>query len=820
MDRRVLSFLTALLLAAQLLAPGAQAALPGTNGGLTSATYRFCSYTGEILTDTCYFSDAWFLTPAQEENAHLATASMALSLASGADRSVGYAAQSGNLTSLLRELGFRDVETNAYYGKKAWEQSAGCAAAHKTIRTGAGETYTLLAVIPRSSGYEREWAGNFTVGASGLHKGFNAARDELLRFTKQYIERHGISGSVKLWTAGHSRGGAAANLLGGFLADAGSDYLGVGLTPDDVYCYTFACPTNQPNSGTVTKAEALRVAGGRGAGGSGSEQSSAADDTPGAAWSYTAGDAGETIDPAGERYRCIHNYLLDCDAVPMLPFAAWGFTRYGVDTEVNDDAHRTAMLGQLQRLSQACYERYLYGGDPDAFAAYRPELTSLRLVPEGAYVDDQSAFLAGRLARAAEAVSTRENYVGGGYQQFLQLLASLLAGEDGAALDAFFDGVWKLGALELVLTVNTLAADGGSARAAEKMKNLLAAGVGNLPEEARTRYAALAENDALIGAGTKFLSALFFGTEQGGSDSPLKIAATLFGNVNSCICAHCGETMLSWLRARDDCYEFADPAEPGGLPDATAAVYTLSGGGVLTAVTVTRANGATDWYFRLPASDGARSLAVDTVLTGPGVVAAACAADGTRTVLRDSVLSGGCVRFTLDGSARVCVFDNAGTFSDVPAAHWARTAAAFMSARELMDGTGGRRFSPDEPMTRAMLTALLARIDGADAAGADWKEKAAAWGTARGITDGTAPDGAVTREQLVTMLWRYAGCPRARADLSGWTDAGEVSDYASGALAWAAENGLIGGTDGKSLAPQGVATRAQAAQLMMNYMTR
>lgn len=573
MGKRGLSFFTALFLAAQLLAPAASAARAETGGGLLRAAYRFCSYTGETVTDECSFSDAWFEAPAGEENAHLAAASMALALASAPDRSRGCAEQSANLTELLRALGFEDAEVNAYYQKRAWEQSVGCAAAHKTVRTAAGETYTLLAVIPRSSGYGREWAGNFTVGESGLHEGFCAARDELLRFVKQYVERHGISGGVKLWTTGHSRGGAAANLLGAFLADAGSAYLGVELAPEDVYCYTFACPANQPKAGTVTKAEALRVAGARGAGGSEGEQSSAADDTPGAAWRYTASDAEKTLDPADERYRGIHNCLVDCDAVPMLPFAAWGFTRCGVDTVVNDAAHKAAMLDRLRRLSQTCCERFEDGGDPDAFALYRLEMGEARLVPEGAYAGGQRAFLLERLACAAREVPSRADYVEKGYQRFLQLMAALLAGE-GAAGTAFLDGVGKLGTLELAAAAGALISDGGSERAAERMKTVLAAGVAGLPEDVRARYGALAEDDALIGAGARFAAALLFGAEPGGDTPPMKLAATLFGNANAFACAHSGETMLAWLRARTEPYE--DIAQHGLNAAAISALSALA----------------------------------------------------------------------------------------------------------------------------------------------------------------------------------------------------------------------------------------------------
>ena len=122
-------------------------------------------------------------------------------------------------------------------------------------------------------------------------------------------------------------------------------------------------------------------------------------------------------------------------------------------------------------------------------------------------------------------------------------------------------------------------------------------------------------------------------------------------------------------------------------------------------------------------------------------------------------------------------------------------------------------------MTRAMLMTVLARFDGQNTAGgAVWYEKAMAWAKENGISDGSDPDGSITREQLATMLWRYAGSPAGNGSLSSFGDSANVSGYAVESLRWAVGEGLISGDDAGLLAPQGSATRAQVATILMRFV--
>ncbi len=156
-------------------------------------------------------------------------------------------------------------------------------------------------------------------------------------------------------------------------------------------------------------------------------------------------------------------------------------------------------------------------------------------------------------------------------------------------------------------------------------------------------------------------------------------------------------------------------------------------------------------------------------------------------------------------------------FTDVSADAWYYAAVKYVQEQKIMNGTGAGVFSPDESVNRAMLMTMLARLSGKDTTGGEtWYEKAVAWAVEDGISDGTNPTGPITRQEVVTMLWRYAGKPESKAGLSAYPDAGDVADWAQQAMQWAVEQGVIKGSDGKLL-PGGTAIRAEIAQIFMNF---
>ncbi len=179
-------------------------------------------------------------------------------------------------------------------------------------------------------------------------------------------------------------------------------------------------------------------------------------------------------------------------------------------------------------------------------------------------------------------------------------------------------------------------------------------------------------------------------------------------------------------------------------------------------------------------------------------------------------------------------------FTDVPYGTWYYDSVEACAEMELFNGTSPAKFSPNKPMTRAMLVTVLWRLDGekaptekadfADVPSDSWFADAVAWASENGIVNGVGkgnfnPNGNVTREQMATILRRYAESKgldiSKEADLSSYPDADQISDYATAAMAWANGTGLINGNkiDGTIfLQPKGNATRAQVAAILIRYI--
>ena len=195
---------------------------------------------------------------------------------------------------------------------------------------------------------------------------------------------------------------------------------------------------------------------------------------------------------------------------------------------------------------------------------------------------------------------------------------------------------------------------------------------------------------------------------------------------------------------------------------------------------------------------------------------------GTYPISPRSLLCHGNALYMGDVFAKVLVSLSAKVaepvFYDVKEETWYAQAVRFTAANGLFAGIEEHVFAPDIPMTRAMLVTVLARLEGVDTTtGSTWYEAGRQWAMENGISDGTNMDNPLTREQLATMLWRYAGEPAA-SSLSGYADAAGVSDWAAQAMAWCVEQGIIGGTTATTLSPQTQATRAQVATILMRFV--
>lgn len=157
-------------------------------------------------------------------------------------------------------------------------------------------------------------------------------------------------------------------------------------------------------------------------------------------------------------------------------------------------------------------------------------------------------------------------------------------------------------------------------------------------------------------------------------------------------------------------------------------------------------------------------------------------------------------------------------FDDVAKDSWYEAGVTYVTDKGLFQGVGKDTFAPNGTMTRAMIFTVLARLDGQDTSGGDiWYRKGMDWAVAQSISDGSNPQSPMTREQLATMLYRYAKPEEAKGDLSKFTDADAVSEWARPAMEWAVANGIVTGVGGGRLAPQGTATRAQVAAMLMRF---
>ena len=178
-----------------------------------------------------------------------------------------------------------------------------------------------------------------------------------------------------------------------------------------------------------------------------------------------------------------------------------------------------------------------------------------------------------------------------------------------------------------------------------------------------------------------------------------------------------------------------------------------------------------------------------------------------------------------DVTVRVYFTDDAALpFTDVSAGAWYFDAVGYVYVGGLMDGVSDTLFDPDGTMTRAMVWAILARVDGETVTGDGWIETARDWAMANGVSDGENANGYVTREQFATMLWRYASGKSYDVSIGedtnilSYADFADLSEYAIPAMQWACGAGVITGVTDATLVPQGEATRAQCAAMLMRFV--
>ena len=202
-----------------------------------------------------------------------------------------------NIKEFLTNYGFENFESNSYYKTLPGKTTEGVAIATMPI----SDNYTLIALVPRSWNYVNEWCGNMMLEAQGrpypkkYHAGFYVGAVNMLLFLKDYILRHNLTGNIKIWIPGYSRGAAVSNLCASIIDEAieqGKLEEVIGnttLTHENLFCYTFATPTNVDVS-------------------------------------YYEG-----IDIHGDTYNNIFNVINPCDAIPYLFPFNMQMDRFGKD---------------------------------------------------------------------------------------------------------------------------------------------------------------------------------------------------------------------------------------------------------------------------------------------------------------------------------------------------------------------------------------------------------------------------------------------------------------------------------------------------------
>ena len=529
--------------------------------------------------DQYVYSDGFFTGDSGIYNEHLATFSMIVSECSvGSNRepdtAEGYKNKSRNAAALLEDNGFTDIDTNDDYKSKPENDTIGVLCAHKTV-TVSDNDYTLIAVIPRSADYEKEWISNFTLGADGDAEGFDKSADKCLSYVRDYIRRTGISGDIKLWTAGFSRGGGVAELIAKKLIDDPKGHLGdsVELYSGDLYAYCFAVP---------------KV-------------------------------ADSDNDPRNSKYASIFNISAETELPSKLPPTNMGFDRYGTDISLAEGKDYDTMLSKLNIRSKYIHDLYKNSYSSRLF---KPK----KLVINGdsvSIVDDDESYIPNDVSTYLDGLATYLTYVSGGRDgyhaefekpvayligylgtlntdQMSAFVDSLTSNEDtpyaALAMYAYFmrykakygNLTFRKGAsAELASTAADIgenaetSADAGliakltlrlavyMLRSPESLKDTAADYLGSVLGKAMDATGATAEERSVLLSKsslktlTHFLSFMLLGNIWQSSrtgyvnieNEQIKNAATLIGNAPNLVSDHANEILVSWMKTDDSYYD-------------------------------------------------------------------------------------------------------------------------------------------------------------------------------------------------------------------------------------------------------------------------
>ena len=274
-------------------------------------------------------------------------------------------------------------------------------------------------------------------------------------------------------------------------------------------------------------------------------------------------------------------------------------------------------------------------------------------------------------------------------------------------------------------------------------------------------------------------------------------------------------------------------------PDGSTTTAVTDTKGIKTETAVT-ASGETSAKVTLPSRVDKAVVTIPVKDATDGTVAVIVDAKGNETVIKTAVADDSGLKLLVTGNVSVKIKDNAKKFQDIDDGYWAKGAVDFVSSREIFKGTTDVTFSPLDLVNRGMMATVLFRLADAKAEGDNnffdvpdgtWYTDAVTWanrsGVVTGYADGTfGPVDAVTREQMAAMLFRYAKVMgmdvTAKGDMSKFSDANDVSSWASEAMTWCVGVGLINGVadpaTGTTLSPAKTASRAEVATIMQRMV--
>lgn len=321
------------------------------------------------------YSDDYFKESSYKYSNKVALAASYLSYCSQNEEDNNYETYDALARSFWKTCGYGKIESNEAMLSKPDRDTYGVSIASKKAKIN-GKDYTLISVLQRGAGYEAEWASDVKIGTSGDHTGFAEAGDIAYDFLVTYLKNHPeITGNIKIWTGGHSRGGAAANMmcakLDKFLFNGGTLRKGISLKREDIYCYTFESPL--------------------------------------------CAETGKTTVSYKRIYNNIHNILLRSDIVTYIPPADMGVARYGVE-------HYLPVAGDkdFDKINAECLKQLPDNDDWSRRSSFYGKFWPVTVTPNGTVdtiirrnensTETQTTFLHTTLPKLNRGIGGREGY--------------------------------------------------------------------------------------------------------------------------------------------------------------------------------------------------------------------------------------------------------------------------------------------------------------------------------------------------------------------------------------------------------------------------